>query len=174
VDKLPVESVSWDGAVEFCRVLSEQERKAGRLPPGWEYRLPTQAQWEYACRAGTQTTYCFGDDASRLGDFAWYGDNAAERTHEVGQKLPNAWGLHDMLGNVCEWCRDMYQDKHLGGTDPEVVAQDRVLRGGCCISRASMCRRQCPARTSHRSPPASAGSAWPRFGRVSEARTSEN
>src|SRR5947199_53785 len=81
-----VERVSWDSAVEFCRMLTEQERKAGRLPPGWEYRLPTEAQWEYACRAGTQTANSFGDDESRLGDFAWHNDNCAGRTHEVGQK----------------------------------------------------------------------------------------
>src|SRR5262249_51063749 len=105
-DKLPVENVSWTNAVEFCRALTEQEHKAGRLPAGWEYCLPTEAQWEYACRAGTQTLYSFGDDESRLGDFAWYINNCQNRTHEVGQKLPNAWGLHDMHGNVWEWCCD--------------------------------------------------------------------
>src|SRR5213075_1862730 len=125
------ETVSWRSAVEFCRLLTEQERKAGRLPPGWEYRLPTEAQWEYACRAGTQTTYSFGDDESRLADFAWYMENS-HLTHEVGQKLPNAWGLHDMHGNVCEWCSDWYQDLLGGRTDPEANDRPsfRVDRGG--------------------------------------------
>jgi formylglycine-generating enzyme required for sulfatase activity len=149
VDKLPVDNVSWNSAVEFCRRFTEQERKAGRLPPGWEYRLPTEAQWEYACRAGTQTAYCFGDDASRLGDFAWYTDNAAtpkalgSRTHEVGQKLPNAWGLRDMHGNVWEWCGDSWRDALVGGTDPAVVnelASNRVLRGGSWGYPAEDCR----------------------------------
>jgi formylglycine-generating enzyme required for sulfatase activity len=141
VDKLPVESVSWDSAVEFCRRFTEQERKAGRLPAGWEYRLPTEAQWEYACRAGTQTAYSFGDDESRLGDFAWHDDNSAGRTHEVGQKLPNAWGLRDMHGNVWEWCGDSYQETLVGGTDPEFAerASDRVLRGGCWLFVGNPC-----------------------------------
>jgi sulfatase modifying factor 1 len=142
VDKLPVESVSWKDAVEFCRVFTEQERKAGRLPRGWEYHLPTEAQWEYACRAGTQALYSFGDDESRLADFAWYNDNSAGRTHEVGQKLPNACGLHDMHGNVWEWCSDSYQEMLVGGTDPEFAerASDRVLRGGSWSSEGGLCR----------------------------------
>ena len=119
-----------------------EARKAGRLPPGWEYRLPTEAQWEYACRAGTQTAYSFGDDESRLGDFAWYGDNSAGRTHEVGQKLPNAWGLRDMHGNVWEWCSDSYQETLVGGTDPQFAerASGRVYRGGSGIYSGWNCR----------------------------------
>ena len=142
LDKLPVESVSWEDAVEFCRVFTEQERKAGRLPPGWEYHLPTEAQWEYACRAGTQTAYSFGDEDLRLGDFAWHSGNSAERTHEVGQKLPNAWGLHDVHGNVWEWCRDAYQETLVGGTDPEFAQQAtyRVHRGGSWDFSAVLCR----------------------------------
>jgi formylglycine-generating enzyme required for sulfatase activity len=151
-DTLPVMSVSRSDAVEFCRLLTGQERRAGRLPSGWEYRLPTEAQWEYACRASTQTRYCFGDDESQLGKFAWYEDNADGRTHEVGQKLPNAWGLHDMHGNVCEWCRDAYQDTLVGGEDPEVVkargsGSDGVFRGGSWFSDSAGCR---PAAHRHR------------------------
>jgi formylglycine-generating enzyme required for sulfatase activity len=141
-DYLPVESVTWDDAVAFCRALTEQERKAGRLPADWEYRLPTEAQWEYACRAGTQTVYSFGDDESWLVDFAWYGKNSENRTHEVGQKLSNAWGLHDLHGNVWEWCRDWYQAKLVGGTDPEVTerASYRVLRGGSWFNVGRYCQ----------------------------------
>jgi formylglycine-generating enzyme required for sulfatase activity len=141
VDKLPVESVSWASAVEFCRLLTEQERKAGRLPPAWEYRLPTEAQWECACRAGTQTLYTFGDDESRLGDFAWYHDNSQRRTHEVGQKLPNAWGLRDVHGNVWEWCKDGNLTL-VGGTDPEVISRPtiRLIRGGAWSHTGRSCR----------------------------------
>jgi formylglycine-generating enzyme required for sulfatase activity len=105
----PVESVSYDDAVVFCQKLSEMTGK--------NYRLPTESEWEYACRAGTTTDYYFGDDANQLGDYAWYEDNSGLITHPIGQKLPNAWGLYDMHGNVWEWC----QYKCL---------RDNCLRGG--------------------------------------------
>jgi len=88
----PVENVSWNDAVEFCKRLSGEEGKT--------YRLPTEAEWEYACRAGTTTLYCSGDDAASLGEYAWYGDNSDGKTHPVGEKKPNAWGLHDMHGKL--------------------------------------------------------------------------
>lgn len=93
----PVEMVTWEDAVEFCRRLSElpAEKAAGNV-----YRLPTEAEWEYACRAGTTTKFSFGDNESGLGDYAWYYDNSGRNTHPVGGKLPNAWGLYDMYGNV--------------------------------------------------------------------------
>jgi len=122
----PVEQVSWNEVVEFCRKLSEQE--------GAEYRLPTEAEWEYACRGGTTTGYSFGDNASQLGEYAWYSENSDSTTHAVGQKLPNAWGLYDMHGNVWEWCRDWYADygKERVLIDPTGPASGntRVLRGG--------------------------------------------
>jgi len=93
----PVEKVSWDDSVEFCRRLSELPEE---LVAGHVYRLPSEAEWEYACRAGTTTAYSFGDDASQLGKYAWFDGNSGKRTHAVGQKQPNTWGLYDMHGNV--------------------------------------------------------------------------
>ncbi len=104
----PVEKVSWDDAQEFCKKLSQKTGKG--------FRLPSEAEWEYACRAGTSTAYSFGDNASFLGEYAWYGDNSGSKTHKVGQKKPNPWGLYDMHGNVWEWCQDSYE-KYGGEND---------------------------------------------------------
>ncbi len=135
----PVEKASWDDAVEFCRRLSDlpAEKAAGNV-----YRLPTEAEWEYACRAGMTTKYSFGDDESDLGDYAWYGDNSDGSTHPVGGKKPNAWGLYDMHGNVWEWCQDWYWDYPSGSvTDPRGPrGLYRVFRGGCWYSTAVSCR----------------------------------
>jgi len=121
--------VSWEDAVEFCRKLSAKE--------GVEYRLPTEAEWEYACRAGTTTAWSFGDDESQLGEYAWYETNAVYvgeiYAHIVGQKKPNPWGLYDMHGNVDEWCQDWVGEYPSGDvTDPMGPPQGegRVLRGG--------------------------------------------
>jgi formylglycine-generating enzyme required for sulfatase activity len=135
-DDFPVTYVSWDDAMQFCRKLTKREREAGQLPDGWEYTLPTEAQWERACRARTETNFSFGDDTSKLGEYAWFHDNASSAgesyAHRVGQKKPNPWGLCDMHGNVWEWCRDYYTEKVPGGRDPEVTkkALNHVLRGG--------------------------------------------
>jgi formylglycine-generating enzyme required for sulfatase activity len=136
----PAVFVSHDDAVEFCRRLSKQE--------GVEYRLPTEAEWEYACRAGTSTAYSFGDDEAKLGQYAWYEKNAWLRdekyAHRVGQKLPNRWGLYDIHGNVWEWCQDWYapygSEKVV--SDPLGPAQGeyRVLRGGSFCYRTSYVR----------------------------------
>jgi formylglycine-generating enzyme required for sulfatase activity len=136
----PVERVSWDDAVEFCRRLSAlpDEHKAGRV-----YRLPTEAEWEYACRAGSTTRYCFGDDESRLGDYGWFDGNSGDQTHPVGRKKANAWGLFDMHGNVWEWCSDRYADYGRGDvTDPQGPsgASVRVFRGGSWLYPAWSCR----------------------------------
>lgn len=138
-DALPVEQVSWDDAMEFCRKLTERERAAGHLPAGYAYKLPTEAQWEYACRAGTT-----GDYAGDLNAMAWYGSNSGNTTHAVGTKQANAWVLSDMHGNVWEWCADCYADKLPGGSvrDPTGPASGsgRVRRGGCWACSAAGCR----------------------------------
>jgi formylglycine-generating enzyme required for sulfatase activity len=137
----PVEQVSWNDAVEFCRKLSEQPKEKSA---GYVYRLPTEAEWEYACRAGTTTKYSFGDSESALGDYAWYIKNAGSRTHPVGQKKPNAWGLYDMRGNVFEWCQD-WLSGYPGGkltdpTGPSSGSDRRVARGGSWNSDDWFCR----------------------------------
>ncbi|MFM7929558.1 MAG: formylglycine-generating enzyme family protein, partial [Pirellula sp.] len=102
---LPVDNVSWDDAVAFCKKLSDlpEEKKAGRV-----YRLPTEAQWEYACRAGSKTAYSFEDEEGLLPEYGWFKRNSSGRTHTVGLLEPNAWDLYDMHGNVWEWCSDWY------------------------------------------------------------------
>lgn len=140
--KHPIYFVNYEDATNFCSKLTKQEREAGRLPTGWEYRLPTEAQWEYACRAGTTTRFASGNDEEDLKPYAWFDMNAEGTTHEVGTTKPNAWGICDMHGNVWEWCRDWYSSKLPGDRDPEVSLQskDRVSRGGCCDSAAGRCR----------------------------------
>lgn len=120
---LPVEMVSWNVAQEFCRKMSEAVQRI--------ISLPTENQWEYACRAGSKGTFCFGNEEKMLGDYCWYRVNADLKTHPVGQKKPNAWGLYDMHGNVREWCEDWY-DPYPGSTmkDEEFIPRQRILRGG--------------------------------------------
>ncbi|MBQ7403130.1 MAG: SUMF1/EgtB/PvdO family nonheme iron enzyme [Lentisphaeria bacterium] len=147
-DNLPVENVSWHDAKEFCKKLNEIY--ADKLPAGYQFDLPTEAQWEYACRAGTTTALNNGKDltssyggCANLNDVAWYYQNSGGKTHNVGQKRANAWGLYDMHGNVWEWCRDWY-GAYPGGsvTDPAGPSSGscRVVRGGSWYSYASSCR----------------------------------
>jgi len=132
----PVEAVSWDDAVAFCQAMS---RKTGQT-----VRLPTEAQWEYACRAGSTTRFCFGDADSGLGAYAWYTENSGNQTHPVGQKKPNDFGLYDMHGNVWEWCADWYADSYANANsvDPQGPGSGsaRVLRGGCWYINRRFCR----------------------------------
>ena len=133
----PVERVTWDMAQEFCQKLSAQTGK--------NYQLPSEAQWEYACRAGTTTRYYFGDDANQLGEYAWYLNNSNNQTHPVGQKQPNAWELYDMHGNVWEWCQDDYVDNYQNtprdGTSYRNSSMKYItLRGGSYDLNTINCR----------------------------------
>jgi formylglycine-generating enzyme required for sulfatase activity len=145
-DDLPVECVSWLDAVSFCNKMSEKDKRTPfyRINGtdvadvgGNGYRLPTEAEWEYACRAGMAGLFPWGDDIGKLGEHAWFSDNSHGKTHPVGQKRPNAWGLYDMLGNVWEWCADWYDAKYYAlspsvAVDPPGPPQAsyRVSRGG--------------------------------------------
>ncbi len=128
--------MTWDDAVAYCESLTLHERAVGRLPNGYAYRLPNEAEWEYACRAGKRTRFSYGDDPDlmRLGEYAWYFENSEATTHPVGQKKPNPWGLYDMHGNVWEWCADWYTGSHPGGTVTDPIGPSsgsvRVQRGG--------------------------------------------
>jgi formylglycine-generating enzyme required for sulfatase activity len=137
---LPVENVSWDEAVKFCKKLSDlpEEKKTGRV-----YRLPTEAEWEYACRAGSKTAYSFDDEEGLLPEYGWFNRNSSDRTHTVGLLEPNAWGLYDMHGNVWEWCSDRHGEYPKGAvSDPTgpKVGSDRVNRGGSWYNEAAYCR----------------------------------
>jgi formylglycine-generating enzyme required for sulfatase activity len=129
--------------MEYCRWLSDKTGK--------KYRLPTEAEWEWACRAGTTTAYSFGDDPKKLGDYAWYEENAEETPHKVGKKKPNPWGLHDMHGNVAEWVIDRYKKDYYASfpldkptLNPFIPPIDArygyVVRGGSFIDPAAKCR----------------------------------
>ena len=134
----PVESVPWDEAVEFCKALSQRTGKKARLP--------TEAEWEYACRAGCKKPFSYGDDKEyrQIGDHAWYFRNSGNRTHPVGGKKPNAWGLYDMHGNVWQWCSDWYaaSDANAVNVDPPGPGSGtaRVLRGAGWCAEALVCR----------------------------------
>lgn len=158
-DDLPVGNVNFAEAEAFCAKLSELAHKSGKLQRDWEFRLPTEAQWEYACRAGTTTATSFGDKlSSKQANFKGKPYNGAEpgpslgRAAKVGSYPANAWGLHDMHGNTYEWCRDWYHARLPGGTDPDLYyakasaaksqngALSRVRRSGCWADEGWPCR----------------------------------
>jgi sulfatase modifying factor 1 len=151
-DKNPVEQVRWSDAVKYCNARSLKE---GLLPcydlQTWQcnfdangYRLPTEAEWEYACRAGTATMYFFGNDSSKLTDYAWLDENSGGKPHPVGQKPPNPWGLYDMCGNVWEWCNDFYKVDYYQQSPEENprgpdAGETKVVRGGAWKFSADSC-----------------------------------
>ena len=133
----PVEQVTWFEAADYCATLTQRERAAGRIAANSVYRLPTEAEWEYACRGWTSDRrFSYGDDPgyTNLANYAWYNGNSGGTTHPVGQKLPNPWGLYDLHGNVYEWCQDWWSANLPGGIaiDPQgpATGSDRVVRGG--------------------------------------------
>ena len=154
--KNPVERVSWDNCQEFIEKLN-----ANVAGGKGRFALPTEAQWEYACRAGSTTKYCFGDDDSQLGEYAWYGGNSGNQTHPGGEKRPNAWGLYDMHGNVYEWCQDWYVSNYYANSptdDPTGPSGEltsfRVIRGGACATApGSAFRRSAPGAAFRRAAP---------------------
>ncbi|MBC8348998.1 MAG: formylglycine-generating enzyme family protein [Verrucomicrobia bacterium] len=140
---LPVEQVDWKQAADFCQKLTMRESKAGRLPAGKVYRLPSEAEWEYAALAGSTTIYFFGNDPRPLKAYAWHNLDADGRTHKVGLKQPNKWGLRDIYGNVREWCLDGYSPRPKGSlVDPVIGPQnpDKVNRGGSYDSCPECCK----------------------------------
>ena len=141
--RLPVEQVSWNDAMVFCAKLTAREKAAGRLLAGYEYRLPTEAEWEYAARGGTKSKGFTYSGENDLKSVAWFEDNSGWKTHDVGGRAPNELGLYDMSGNVWEWCLDGYGDyPSRPVTDPKgpATASGRVYRGGCWSHGASRCR----------------------------------
>jgi formylglycine-generating enzyme required for sulfatase activity len=140
-----VEMVSWTEASNFCRMVTELLQQKKLLPEDEVIRLPSEAEWEYACRAGTTTRYSFGDQEGDLKDYAWYLANSKGEDPPVGRKKPNAWGLHDMHGYVWEWCQDAWHDNYEGAPADssawEVAdAKERVMRGGSWADSAETCR----------------------------------
>jgi formylglycine-generating enzyme required for sulfatase activity len=140
----PVETVSWEDVQEFIKHLNQKEGHS-------RYRLPTEAEWEYAARAGSTSTYFFGDNKSQLGDYAWYEDNSGQETHPVGEKRSNAWGLYDMIGNVWEWAQDRFGDTYYANSpssDPTgpISGASCVVRGCGWINAARNCRSASRAR----------------------------
>jgi formylglycine-generating enzyme required for sulfatase activity len=144
----PVKYVSWDDCQQFLKKLNKKFRPAHSNPlleGEWEFRLPSEAQWEYACRAGSTTRYYFGDEEGQCGEYAWYALNSGHNPHPVGEKKPNAWGLYDMHGNVCEWCQDWYDYDYYADSpadDPAgpATGSNRVHRGANGSTPAGICR----------------------------------
>ena len=141
-NRLPVEQVSWNECQEWLSELNAAEKAANRLPDRYRYRLPTEAEWEFACRAETSTAFQFGNDDSLLNDYAWYSENSRSETHTVGEKAANGFGIYDMHGNVWEWCEDGYSGPLPGGSvmDPKGSGLNRVMRGGSWGVASSRCR----------------------------------
>ena len=141
---LPVNKVTWHEAREFCRRTTEQERSRGTLPIGYLYRLPTEAEWEYACRAGTENAYSYGDETESLSQHGWWAGNSRGKPEQVGQLKPNPWGFYDIHGNVFEWCLDIYTAYPQGRAYSD-TGKLKILRGGAYYCPSSILRSACRA-----------------------------
>ncbi len=149
-ENLPVETITWQDAYDFTQAMQKHVKDITTIPAGAKFSLPTEAQWEYACRAGSTTALYNGKELSTteleicplLDEIAWYGGNAKGRTQPVATRKPNAWGLYDMHGNVWEWCLDNYSEKLIGGEDPwfRNESQQHVRRSGSATYYAQTCR----------------------------------
>ena len=135
----PVEMVSWKEVQKFVTKLNEKEGTD-------KYRLPSEAEWEYACRAGTQTRYYFGDDESKLNEYAWYAENSGSQTHSIGQKKPNSWGLYDMHGNVWEWVQDNGMKITMELLQMEVSGKMKIAHIGSLVGEAGTAIQNCAVR----------------------------
>ncbi|MAS79984.1 MAG: hypothetical protein CMI25_06285 [Opitutae bacterium] len=136
VINLPVNRVSWLDAVEFCKALTVLSEINGTIPANYEFRLPSEVEWEYACRAGTTSDYYFGDDSAQLHEHAWYLINSMRRVHPVKMKEPNPWGLYDMYGNVWEWVGNSFVNTLLEDSEQD---EFRICRGGTYMKNAGGC-----------------------------------
>ncbi len=165
---LPVENVSWEDFGKFIGKLNEKYKDqlavSGVEPiKGLKVDLPTEAEWEYACRAGTQTRWPFGEDEEKLGEFAWFVENSEDKTHPVREKKPNGWGLYDMHGNVWEWCKDWYGEYEEGNAiDPQGPdsGEYRMLRGGGSDSSTGVPARPAVTGSRRRSGSATSAAGW--------------
>lgn len=163
-NEYPATVMNWEDANDYCDALTNGNHTQGGLPPEWKFRLPTEAEWEYACRAGTESAFSFGEDSSLLSDYAWCGSAVdsgleSEFAHPVGLKKPNQWGIHDMHGNVFEWCQDYEIAEAPGGIDPIVTGRPggRTHRGGCYGRPPEHCRSATRSGTA-------ASAVWPDVG----------
>jgi formylglycine-generating enzyme required for sulfatase activity len=141
---MPVHKVNWEEAMEFCEALTDREKSVNRMPDKWGFNLPTEAQWEYACRADTTTVFHFGNEAEELSQYGWFVDNSDGSPKTIGTKKPNAWGIHDLHGNMGEWCFDWYGKAYPvdGSVDPitKKASAFKVFRGGTYTDISDRCR----------------------------------
>ena len=137
VQNYPVNNVSWLDAVSFCKALTILSMTQGGLPENYEFRLPTEVEWEYSCRAGSLTEYYFGDHAHELQEHGWFRGNSQKRLHPVGLKKSNPWGLYDMYGNVREWVGNSFANTLLNDSEQD---EFRISRGGAYMKHAAECQ----------------------------------
>ena len=136
-ENLPVNNVSWLDAVSFCKAMTNLGKRHDHLPKGYEYRLPSEVEWEYACRAGSSTDYYFGDDPTELTHHAWFKNNSNKQIQPVGLLKPNPWGLYDMYGNIREWVGNSFVNTLLGDSEQD---EFRISRGGGYMKSATECK----------------------------------